>query len=171
MGFIGRNVVMNFRRKIMQHIMILPNNFFHQKLSGDLLSKINYDTEQVSEALSHGISSGIRGLFLAIALIYVMLNINFKITLVLFIIIPFLIIYINIISKKIYFYSKNIQYTMGKVTSLAEEIILGNKIIKIFNGFTYESNKINKQTYSNCKQEISMIYTFAINVIMIILHV
>ena len=164
MGFIGRNVVMHFRRKILKNIMKLPNNFFHQRLSGDLLSKINYDTEQVSDALSHGISSGIRGLFLAIALTYVMLNINFKVTLVLFIIIPFLLFYINIISKKIYFYSKNIQYTMAKVTSLAEEIILGNKIIKLFNGFTFQLKKINRQTYSNCKQEISMIYTFALSV-------
>ena len=39
MGFISRHIVMNFRRKILNHIMFLPNNFFYAKSSGTLLSK------------------------------------------------------------------------------------------------------------------------------------
>ena len=164
MGFISRHIVMNFRRKILHHIMILPNNFFFSKSSGELLSKINYDIEQISDALSHGITSGIRGIFLSIALLYVMFNINYKVTLILLLIFPILVLYVKKISKKMYFYSKNIQKTMGSVTALAEEIIFGQKVIKIFNGFNHELKKINMETYKNCKQEMNMIYMFSTSV-------
>ena len=164
MGFISRHIVMNFRRKILKHIMNLPHNFFSSKSSGELLSKINYDIEQISDALSHGITSGIRGIFLSIALLYVMFNINFKVTLILLMVCPILVIYVKYISKRMYFYSKNIQKTMGVVTALAEEIIFGQKVIKTFNGFNHSKKKINYETYKNCKQEMNMIYMFSTSI-------
>src|SRR5438132_1610577 len=55
MSWIGRSVVRDFRCKMVAHLMSLPATFFDQKTSGELLSKINYDTDQVAEAISEAI--------------------------------------------------------------------------------------------------------------------
>ena len=68
MGYVGRSVVRDFRCKILNHIMHLPGSFYDKVASGVLISKINYDTEQVAAAISDAVLDTIRGFFIFITL-------------------------------------------------------------------------------------------------------
>lgn len=164
MSWVGRSVVRDFRRKMIEHLMWLPAAYYDQKTSGELLSKINYDTDQVAEAISEAITSAIRGILTTVSLAFVLFNLNARVTLLLLVALPILAIYINKISRRMRSHSGQIQITMGRVTHVAGEVIGGYKIIRIFGGQDYESQRFSKATKDNWTQEMKMTATSAASV-------
>lgn len=159
MAWVGRSVVRDFRIKMLKHLMNLPASFFDRKTSGELLSKINYDTDQVSEAISESITSAIRGVFTTISLVVVMFQLNARITLLLLVVIPILAIYLNKISRRMRGHSKEIQITMGQVTHVASEVIAGYRVIRTFGGNDYENGRFKEAATLNWIQEMKMTAT------------
>ncbi len=51
MGIVGQNVILDIRNQIFDKVQYLPKRFFSQNKSGDLISRINNDTDKVSQAL------------------------------------------------------------------------------------------------------------------------
>jgi subfamily B ATP-binding cassette protein MsbA len=164
MSWVGRSVVRDFRTKMVAHLMKLPACYFDNKTTGELLSKINYDTDQVAEAISEAITSTIRGVLTTFAMVIVMYELNSRITLILLIAVPFLAIYINKISRRMRSHSGEIQITMGKVTHVAGEVIGGYKVIKNFGGMAYENERFAKASNANWLQEMKMSATSSFSV-------
>lgn len=164
MTWVGRSVVRDFRRKMVNHLMCLPASFYDQKTAGELLSKINYDTDQVAEAISEAITSTIRGILTTLSLIIVMFKLNARITMLLLLVIPVLAIYINKISRRMRRHSGQIQITMGRVTHVAGEVINGYQVIRTFGGTEYENQRFEQATKANWAQEMKMTATAASSV-------
>ncbi len=164
MTWVGRSVVRDFRRKMVAHLMCLPASFFDQKTSGELLSKINYDADQVAEAISEAITSAIRGVFTTVSLVFVMFQLNSRVTLLLLVAIPILALYINKISRRMRKHSGEIQITMGRVTHVAAEVVGGYKVIRTFGGKDYEKQRFEDATAANWSQEMKMTATAASSV-------
>lgn len=164
MAWVGRSVVRDFRQKMIAHLMRLSANFYDQKTTGELVSKINYDTDQVAEAISEAITSTIRGVLTAVSLIVVMINLNARITLLLLITVPILALYISKISRRMRKHSGQIQITMGRVTHVAAEVIGGYKVLRTFGGQDYESQRFAEASQANWKQEMKMTSTAASSV-------
>lgn len=164
MSWVGRSVVRDFRQKMIAHLMRLPANFFDQKTTGELVSKINYDTDQVAEAISEAITSTMRGILTTITLIFVMYNLNSRVTILLMVSLPILGIYINKISRRMRKHSGQIQVTMGRVTHVAGEVIGGYKVVRTFGGNEYENQRFLEASQANWKQEMKMTGTSASSV-------
>lgn len=164
MSWVGRSVVRDFRQKMIDHLMRLPANFFDQKTSGELVSKINYDTDQVAEAISEAITSAMRGVLTTLTLIIVMFKLNAKITLMLLFTLPILAVYINRISRRMRNHSGEIQVTMGRVTHVAGEVIGGYKVVRTFGGNDYENKRFIEASQANWRQEMKMTRTAAMSV-------
>lgn len=164
MAWVGRSVVRDFRTKMIAHLMKLPARYFDNRTTGELLSKINYDTDQVAEAISEAITSSIRGVLTTIAMIFVMYGLNSRLTLILLVAVPILAVYINKISRRMRRHSGEIQKTMGKVTHVAGEVIGGYKVIKNFGGMDYENKRFSDATNANWLQEMKMSATSALSV-------
>ena len=164
MAWVGRSVVRDFRCKMVSHLMRLPISFFDHKTTGELISKINYDTNQVAEAISEAITDTIRGILTAISMIVVMFNQNARITLMLLIAVPILGLYIDKINKRMRKHSGKIQATMGHITHVASEVIGGIKIIKTFGGADYEKRRFEDVTVANWSEELKMTATSASSV-------
>lgn len=159
MSWVGRSVVRDFRGKMIAHLMKLPAGYYDSKTTGELLSKINYDTDQVSEAISEAITSSIRGVLTTVSMVFVMYQLNSRITLILLIAVPILATYINKISRRMRRHSGQIQITMGKVTHVAGEVINGYKVIKNFGGMDYENQRFSEASAANWSQEMKMAAT------------
>jgi len=164
MSWVGRSVVRDFRRKMLSHLMSLPASFYDETTSGELLSKINYDTDQVSEAISESITSAIRGVLTTLSLVVVMFQLNARVTLLLLVTIPILAVYLNKISQRMRSHSGEIQKTMGRVTHVASEVIGGYKVIRTFGGTAYENQRFEQATTDNWSQELKMTATAASSV-------
>lgn len=164
MSWVGRSVVRDFRRKMVAHLMKLPAAFYDQKTNGELLSKINYDTDQVSEAISEAITSTIRGVLTTCSLVFVMFTLNPRVTTLLLVAVPILAIYISKISRRMRGHSGRIQTTMGRVTHVAGEVIGGYRVIRTFGGQPYEEERFKEATNANLTQELKMTATAASSV-------
>ncbi len=167
MGWVGRNVVMNFRQQMFQHLLKLPTYYYDRITSGEILSKITYNVEQVADACSDAITVMVRESCTAIALIAVMVSISWRLTLLFAITVPIMACIMHFVSKRMRSVSAYIQESMGRVTHVAEEAIEGQKVIKAFGGQAYELSRFAKATQYNRHQEMKLIVTSAISIPMI----
>ncbi len=164
MGYVGRSTVRDFRCKMLNHIMHLPGSFFDKVASGTLISKINYDTEQVAAAISDAVSDTLRGFFIFITLLTVMFSISWRITILVLAIAPILGYCLKVFSKYMRRYSSSVQQTMGHVTHAASEILDGTQVIKIFGGVKQEEKRFAIVTENNKQQEMKMYFARASSV-------
>lgn len=167
MGWVGRNVVMNFRQEMFQHMMKLPTSYYDHTSSGEILSKIIYNVEQVADASSDALTVLVRESCTALGLIVVMLSISWRLTLLFIVTVPLMAFIMSGVSKRMRAVSSRIQASMGNVTHVAEEAIEGQKVIKAFGGQAYETEQFKKATHHNRQQEMKLIATSAISIPMI----
>jgi subfamily B ATP-binding cassette protein MsbA len=167
MGWVGRNVVMNFRLEIFKHLLTLPTSYFDRATSGEILSKIIYNVEQVADASSEALTELVRETFTTIGILAVMFSISWRLTLLFFVLGPLMAGIIHFVSKRTRMVSGRIQESMGEVAHVAEEAIEGQKVIKAFGGQNYETGKFHNAIQNNRRQEMKLISTAAINIPMI----
>ena len=156
MAYVGRNVVKDQRIALLQHMLYLPIAFFDSATSGELISKVNYDAEQVATALSDSVLELLKGIATVTFMLAVMFSICWQVTIAVLIIVPVVSTYFKAISKRIRRYSAKVQSAMGAVTNLAHEIISAKKVIRAFQGNAYEGQRVQQIIGHNCKQEIKV---------------
>ena len=153
LSWVSGNVVMNMRRQVFNHFMTMPVSFFDKESSGALLSRITYDTEQVASATSGALVSLVREGATIIALMGMMFWNRWQLSAILLVIAPVVAVSIRVVSKRFRRISKNMQDTMGSVTSSAEQMLKGHKVVLSYGGqqvektrFEHVSNRMRQQT-------------------------
>ncbi|WP_394247361.1 lipid A ABC transporter ATP-binding protein/permease MsbA [Vibrio profundi] len=153
LSWVSGNVVMEVRRKIFSHFMHMPVSFFDKEQTGALLSRITYDSEQVSAATSKALVSIVREGASIIGLLVLMFWNSWQLSLVLFAVAPLVAWGISIVSKRFRKISKNMQTAMGKVSASAEQMLKGHKVVLSYGGqdvekkrFDNVSNQMRQQT-------------------------
>ncbi|GAB3515729.1 MULTISPECIES: lipid A ABC transporter ATP-binding protein/permease MsbA [Photobacterium] len=153
LSWVSGNVVMSLRRQMFNHFMKMPVGFFDQESSGKLLSRITYDSEQVAAATSGSLVSLVREGASIIALMGIMFWNSWQLSAILLVIAPVVAISIRVVSKRFRRISKNMQDAMGSVTSSAEQMLKGHKVVLSYGGQQVEkerfddvSNRMRQQT-------------------------
>jgi ATP-binding cassette, subfamily B, bacterial MsbA len=164
MSYVARSLVMIFRQVILAHYLKMPASDFDKESSGNLLSKIIFNVQQIANAGADAITTFLQALVLVIGLLIVMININWQMCLGYFIALPIMIAIIAVTSKRIRRISIGIQNSMGMVTAIAEENIEAYKVVRTFGGQDYEQERFNKVTLKNRRSEIKVAFTKAISV-------
>jgi subfamily B ATP-binding cassette protein MsbA len=159
MAWAGRNVVMQFRQDIFSHLLRLPARFFDNTTSGQLLSTIIYNVEQVAKASTDALVTVVQESCFIIGLIVVMMLTSWKLSLLFLVTLPMIAWIARRSSKRMRKLSTNVQSSMGEVTHVAEEMIEGYKVIRTFGGEKYETDKFNKITEKNRFRELKIIAT------------
>ncbi|MGF1723245.1 lipid A ABC transporter ATP-binding protein/permease MsbA [Photobacterium nomapromontoriensis] len=153
LAWVSGNVVMTMRRQVFNHFMKMPVSYFDQESSGKLLSRITYDSEQVASATSGALVSLVREGATIIALMTIMFYNSWELSSILLVIAPVVAISIRVVSKRFRRISKNMQDAMGSVTSSAEQMLKGHKVVLSYGGqqveqerFEQVSNRMRQQT-------------------------
>ncbi|SFP54876.1 lipid A ABC transporter ATP-binding protein/permease MsbA [Enterovibrio norvegicus] len=153
LSWVSGNVVMVMRRRMFNHFMKMPVSFFDQESSGALLSRITYDSEQVANATSGALISLVREGASIIGLMTLMFYYSWQLSAILLLIAPVVAWAIGFVSKRFRKISSNMQEAMGSVTSSAEQMLKGHKVVLSFGGqqveqtrFESVSNRMRQQT-------------------------
>lgn len=154
---VGRNVVMDFRQKIFAHLLRLPAYFFDKNSSGQLLSALIYNVEQVADAATDALVMVVQEGSLAIFLLVSMVMISWQLTLLFIATAPAMAVIFRVSSKMMRRQSTKSQETMADITHVAEESIEGYKVIRTFGGEAYEMAKFNHATRMNRMREMKII--------------
>ncbi|MCW9716648.1 lipid A ABC transporter ATP-binding protein/permease MsbA [Avibacterium sp. 21-594] len=144
LAWVSGKVVMAMRRLIFRHLMYMPVPFFDQNSTGKLLSRITYDSEQVANSSSGSLVTIVREGAYIISLLGVMIYTSWQLSLVLFVIGPIIAVLIRMVSKKFRELGKNMQNSMGELTSSAEQMLKGHRVVLSFGGQKIEEERFNK---------------------------
>jgi len=157
LAWIGNNVILKMRQQLFSKMLHLPVSYFDENASGAMISKITYDTEQVSRATTQVMIVLVReGATIAYLLAIMFVN-SWQLSLVFFIVGPLIGLVISVVSKRFRRISKNIQSAMGKVTTATEQMLKGHKVILAFSGQKKESKRFDKINNANRQQAMKLV--------------
>ncbi len=164
MTWVARSVVNVLRQRVFSHIVRLPADYYDEATSGQLLSKILYDVEQVAQVSADALTDFVQNTCLVIGLLTVMMVICWQLSLMFLLTIPFIGLLVNFTNKRVRHISHKVQKSMGDVTEIAGEVIDGYRVVRIFDGEQYEVDKFNKATEVSRRNDMKVAVSKAINV-------
>lgn len=162
-SWVSGQVVMRMRRRLFNHMMGMPVSFFDKQSTGTLLSRITYDSEQVASSSSNALITVVREGASIIGLFIMMFYYSWQLSLILIILAPVVSFAIRTVSKRFRNISKNMQNTMGQVTTSAEQMLKGHKEVLIFGGQQLESERFNKVSNKMRHQGMKMVSASSIS--------
>ena len=143
-SWISNKVILDLRVKMFSKLIRLPKSYFDKNTSGETLSKLTFDVEQISAAASTIWLEFIKSSFTVIILTGYLFYKNFLLSLILLILLPLVYLAVKLSTSRIRKGSAKVQESMGKMTHLLDENISGNDLIKIYNAQKSEKNKFFK---------------------------
>ncbi|RUR00560.1 lipid A export permease/ATP-binding protein MsbA [Legionella septentrionalis] len=164
MTWVARSVVKVLRQQVFAHIIRLPANYYDEATSGQLLSKILYDVEQVAQVSADALTDFVQNTCLVLGLLTVMMVICWQLSLMFLLTIPFVGLLVNFTNKRVRRVSHKVQRSMGEVTEIAGEAIEGYRVVRIFGGERYEVDKFNKAIEISRQNDMKVAVSKAINV-------
>ena len=155
-AWVGRNVVKKIRKEMFDKLLHTPTRIYDFSSSGELLSKVTYDTEQVAEAATKALTVLVRDGLTVIGLVGLMFYQSFILSVGLFVIGPVIAIFIKLMSVRFRDTSKHIQESMGYITNVVEELIAGHRVVKVFGGEVSEKNSFEVVNENNKKRHLKL---------------
>ncbi|MDR2910400.1 MAG: ABC transporter ATP-binding protein/permease [Bacteroidales bacterium] len=180
MGNIGQQMLFTLRNMVVEKVQELPYDFFNQNKAGDLISRINNDTDKINQFFSHSLMQYLRVILIIIGSGIFLLTIHFKLGLA--VLAPSLIIFIFTKAVSPWVKRKNVENmkSTGNLSAEIQESLNNFKIIKAFNRSDYFRERfqvINKENYiKSLKAGIANniflpVYTFFSNIGLLIVLV
>ena len=158
-GYLGaeitQGVLLHIRKKMFDRMQNLPVKFFDSQAHGDIMSKFVNDVDSMRQLISQAAPNLLTAIITIIAVISIMLYFSFWLTCITFM----GIIIMFTITKKIGWRSaghfRRQQKNTGLLEGFAEEMMNGQKVIKVFcreNKSIQEFEKINNELFSQSEQ-------------------
>ena len=164
MTWVARSVVNVLRKRVFLHIVQLPADYYDEATSGQLLSTILYNVEQVAQVSADALTDFVQNVCLIIGLLTVMMVICWQLSLMFLLTIPFIGVVVNFTNKRVRRISHRVQRSMGNVTEIVSDVIEGYRVVRIFGGKKYEVDKFNAAAETARKNDMKVAVSKAINV-------
>lgn len=164
MSWIGRNLILTLRSEMFAKMLQLPDAYFDQNETGKTISKFVYDTEQVANAATKSITTLIRDSVTLIALFAWMLYLNVFLTVSFILAAPVIGFLIVVVSKRFRIISRRIQNSMGDVSTIVDQSVRAQRVVKIFGGHEFETNEFYDINQKNRRQQLKLALTTALSV-------
>ncbi len=139
MQWVGWQIITRLRQQLFEKLLELPTYDYDRSASGELISKLTYNVERVSQAATNAITVVIRDSATVVFLVAWMLYLNTGMALGALVVAPLVGWIIRYITVRFRNVSRKIQNQMGDVTHVIEEAVEAHRVIKIFGGQEYES--------------------------------
>ena len=164
LALVTRSLVNDLRVELFNNLLTLPNRYFDRHNSGHLISRITYDVTMVTGAATDAVKVVIREGMTVIFLFSALLYMNWRLTLVMVVILPFIGLMVVSASRKFRKLSRRIQEAMGNLTHVASETIQSYRVVRSFGGESYERARFRQASEDNMKKElkrskVSAVYT------------
>ena len=157
LGWVGRSAVRDLRTELFRHFLCLPVSFYDRNATGDLVSRLTFNTEQIAEAVSNAVVIIVRDVLLVLFMFVVMLKFQPVLTLILAVVGPLLALLLGAMSRAFRRYSARIQSSMGDVTRVAGQALQGQRVIKVFAGQDFETRRFEEINQRNLRQHLRLV--------------
>ena len=131
-SWVGERVVADLRVAVFNHVIGLNLGFFETRSTGEILSRISTDTTLVQTVVGSSVSIALRNLLLFFGGMAMLLITSPKLTGLVLLVIPFVVIPIIVLGRKVRVLSRNSQDRVADLGSHVEEILSGIRIVQAF---------------------------------------
>ena len=163
MNKVARSVVHVLRTQLFDVLVRAPKAQIDKYSTGELLSKVTFNVEQVSGAASDALKTMLREGLTIIALVSYMLYLNWELTAVFFIVAPAIGLVVHVVGKHFRRYSKRIQDSMGSVTEVTAESLAGLDDVRIYGATEQISERFESVSLFNKQQSLKLAFVQAIS--------
>jgi len=157
LAWVGNHVVTDLKQHLFEHIMAMPVSFHDKESTGNLISKLTFDTEQVLHSVSKSILVIVQQSAFVIGLIGLMFYISWQLSIIFILITPLIAIIVTLVSKRFRQVSQSIQGAMGEVTTAAEQTFNGHKVVVTFGGQEKEFSRFEQINKNNRQQRMKLV--------------
>ncbi|MDE0875210.1 MAG: lipid A export permease/ATP-binding protein MsbA [Porticoccaceae bacterium] len=170
-AYVANYLVHALRTDLFNRYLLLPFKFFDQSMSGNLVSVVTFNVQQVTEAGTKAIKTVVQQGSLVILLMGYLLYVNWILTLFFIAVLPIIGLIVTKVSRRFRLISKNILSAMGDVTHVTQEAVQGYQEVRIFGAVKTERNRMSNASHDNRRQNMKMAFTGALSNPLIILIV
>lgn len=151
----GAKIEYDMRTRIFGHLQKLSFSFYDNQKVGQLMSRITNDLFEISELLHHGPEDIVISMIKIIGSFVILVQIDLKLTLLAFIVIPFMIVYASIFNKKMKRAFKKNRVKIAEINSQIEDNLSGIRVVKSFANEDVEMEKflIGNDGFLNAKRD------------------
>lgn len=141
MIFIGTRLLLNIREDLFYKLQKLPLRFYDSHTHGELMSRFTNDTDALREMMSHTVPQLLSSVISVTAVFVMMVVLSPLLTLVMIVTMALMTLLAGWTGKKSAASFRKNQKAMGELNGFIEEMIEGQKVIKVFN---YEDKAIER---------------------------
>ncbi len=155
-AFAQQGFIKDIRNALYGHLQRLSLAYFHQERTGRLISRVTNDTQVLNNTISISFSSMIQNPFLIFFYLTMIIIINWKLTLLVLLVAPLVLVVVSKVGRKLRKYSTRSQARMADVSSILEETISGIRVVKAFSMEGFELRKFMEQTERYFRTRLKM---------------
>jgi subfamily B ATP-binding cassette protein MsbA len=139
--FVGHRAITDLRNALYEKIIRQPIAFFQQQPTGRIMSAVINDVERARPALSEYLADIFRQTFTFLALIGVLLYIDWKMTLACGVLLPLVLWPVGKLGRRIRHSVESSQSKLGELNQILQETVTGNRVVKAFGMEDFEFRK------------------------------
>ncbi len=144
--WVGQKLIADLRNAMFDKLVRLPTSYYDNHTTGNLISKFTYDVTLVTGAATNAITVSVKDSLVVAGLFGYLLWLNWRLTLISFIVGPVIVLIIRVFSGRLRAMSRAEQGAMGDLNHLLEEAVGAHKVVKVFDGQEYEQNRFRAGT-------------------------
>ncbi len=145
------NLVGDLRSKLYDKLQSLDLGFFHDKQTGDLMSRVVNDTRDFELLYAHMIPEMITNVVTFVGVLVILLTVNWKLALITCCPIPLILCSGVIFAKVVRPFFKQSQKSMGELNAQLQDSLSGLHEIQSFGQETYESERLRTKNFAQVK--------------------
>ncbi len=162
--WVGQRAMRQLRDELFDRLLRMPLGFFSEHAAGSLISRLTYDVDQVERAITGGLSTILRDSLTALFLLGLVFYHDWRLALVSLVGLPVVVLPLAKLTRKLRRSSRNSQALRAAMTRVIEEGVVGNRVVKAFNGEGYEKRRFHKEAESHRKQNMRKVQATALSV-------
>ncbi|HBX66330.1 MAG: ABC transporter ATP-binding protein [Balneola sp.] len=136
--WVGERVITDLRKKVYEHLHRLGFKFFAERRLGEITSRLTNDVGSIRTALTDSLPQLLTISFSLIGSVSLMVVLNWRLSMVIFVTVPFVTLATRYFGQKIRFLSKDIQDELADSTAVAEDALGAIRLVKAFVREDYE---------------------------------
>lgn len=129
----AQKVVFDIRRDLLAHIESLPLSYFDKTRHGDVMSFFTNDVDTVSEALNNSFAAAVQALIQTVGTFTLLVVLDWRLTLITLACDVVIACYVRFSGSRSRRYFGAQQSTLGELDGYVEEMVSGQKVVKVFN--------------------------------------
>ena len=162
LGWLGQHVVYDIQMQLFKHLQHLSLNFYSVLSTGRIMTRVTSDTERMRLFITSGFQDIVINILTLIGIFLLMLSMNWQLTLLAMIPIPFMILFTIVYRTRIHWIFHRIWRRISTLNNMLADTIPGVKVVKAFAQENREFRRFNEKNTDLRESQMASIHMKAI---------